>query len=154
MLILLAEGRLTEEVWACPEPDDPVPATGPVMLPPPRFQQQRQLQAEGDRLGLLLPPDADLEALCADVAAAAAAGVFFPAFTDGRGFSLAQMLRRKPYSYAGRLIALGRFLPDQVSFMRRCGFDAAQFDDVRRAETALQLLQPFSETYQQKFGSD
>lgn len=48
--------------------------------------------------------------------------VNFPAFTDGRGYSSARILREA--GYTGELRAVGDVLVDQLSHMRRCGFDA------------------------------
>ncbi|WP_126174068.1 DUF934 domain-containing protein [Altericroceibacterium xinjiangense] len=48
--------------------------------------------------------------------------VNFPAFTDGRGYSVARILREA--GYAGELRAVGDVLIDQLSQMKRCGFDA------------------------------
>jgi len=46
----------------------------------------------------------------------------FPAYTDGRGYSAARILREAGYD--GELRAVGDVLIDQLSHMRRCGFDA------------------------------
>ena len=52
------------------------------------------------------------------------------AFTDGRVFGLARLLRAT-LDYTGELQASGNYLPDQVSFLARCGFDAfSQVDTV------------------------
>jgi uncharacterized protein (DUF934 family) len=48
--------------------------------------------------------------------------VNFPAFTDGRGYSAARILREA--GYTGELRAVGDVLIDQLAFMRRCGFDS------------------------------
>lgn len=48
--------------------------------------------------------------------------VNFPAFTDGRGFSSARILREA--GYTGELRAVGEVLVDHIGHMRRCGFDA------------------------------
>jgi len=72
--------------------------------------------------------------------------VYFPAFTDGRGFSMARELR--DLGYRGELRARGHILPDQLHFLRRCGFDAFQPDDSSRLEPSLARLQGFSEHYQ------
>ena len=48
----------------------------------------------------------------------------FPAFSDGRGFSLARMLREQ--GYTGRLRATGRLIADQYAMARRVGFDEVQ----------------------------
>ncbi len=48
--------------------------------------------------------------------------VNFPTFTDGRGFSAARVLREA--GYTGELRAVGDIGVDQLSHLRRCGFDA------------------------------
>ncbi len=53
--------------------------------------------------------------------------VTFPAFTDGRGFTIARLLRLK--GYRGVLRARGNLLADQYTMLRRCGFDEAEISD-------------------------
>ncbi|MEO0063194.1 MAG: hypothetical protein RLZZ08_1754 [Pseudomonadota bacterium] len=48
--------------------------------------------------------------------------VNFPAHTDGRGYSSARTLREA--GYTGELRAIGDVLVDQLSHLKRCGFDA------------------------------
>jgi len=48
--------------------------------------------------------------------------VNFPAFTDGRGHSAARILREA--GYTGELRAVGDVIVDQLSALRRCGFDS------------------------------
>ena len=48
--------------------------------------------------------------------------VNFPAFTDGRGYSAARILREA--GYAGELRAVGDVLVDQLAALRRSGFDS------------------------------
>lgn len=50
--------------------------------------------------------------------------VDFPTFADGRGFTLAAMLRRM--GYTGRLRARGHILADQYAMARRAGFDEVE----------------------------
>ncbi|MFV0491599.1 MAG: DUF934 domain-containing protein [Pseudorhodobacter sp.] len=52
--------------------------------------------------------------------------VAFPAFTDGRGFTLARRLRMM--GYKGRLRAHGHLLADQYAMARRVGFDEVEID--------------------------
>lgn len=59
----------------------------------------------------------------------------FPAFTDGRGFSLARRLRQ--LGYAGKLRASGKLIADQYAMARRVGFDEVQIP----AETAARQPQ-------------
>jgi uncharacterized protein (DUF934 family) len=48
--------------------------------------------------------------------------VNFPSFGDGRGYSSARILREAGYD--GEIRAVGDVLVDQLSHMRRCGFDS------------------------------
>jgi len=64
--------------------------------------------------------------------------VSFPKFRDGRGYSVARILRES--GYTGELRAEGDVLVDQVPLMRRCGFDSflpAQPIDPAALERAL-----------------
>ena len=58
---------------------------------------------------------------------AASLVLVFGAFRDGRGFSVAAALRAR--GYAGRLIAAGAVLPDQIRHLHRSGFDAVEIGD-------------------------
>ncbi|MFW2851215.1 DUF934 domain-containing protein [Sphingomonas sp. TX0543] len=64
----------------------------------------------------------DARALLPHLGQIALVEVSFPTFRDGRGYSAARILREA--GYAGELRASGDLLVDQVTFMRRCGFDS------------------------------
>lgn len=53
--------------------------------------------------------------------------VLFPAFNDGRGFTLGRRLRAM--GFQGRLRAAGHVLADQYAMARRCGFDEVEISD-------------------------
>ncbi|MCE6982636.1 DUF934 domain-containing protein, partial [Pseudomonas frederiksbergensis] len=71
----------------------------------------------------------------------------FPAFTDGRNYSNARLLRDR-YKFTGELRAIGDVLRDQLFYMKRCGFDAFALRADKDPVEALQSLQDFSVTYQ------
>jgi uncharacterized protein (DUF934 family) len=85
------------------------------------------LAAPGGPFGLAVPNDADAAGLAVHFDALALIAAAFPAFADGRGFSLARRIRR--LGFAGELWARGRLIPDQYPFARACGFDAVWVDD-------------------------
>jgi uncharacterized protein (DUF934 family) len=62
---------------------------------------------------------------------AAVIRVAFPSSADGRGFTLARLLRLK--GYKGRLRAHGHVLADQYAMARRCGFDEIEIDEALAA---------------------
>ena len=51
----------------------------------------------------------------------------FPSFSDGRGFTLARLLRLR--GYTGRLRARGHVISDQYAMARRSGFDEVEISD-------------------------
>ena len=53
--------------------------------------------------------------------------IAFPAFNDGRAFTIARRLREM--GYANRLRALGPVIADQYAMARRVGFDEVEISD-------------------------
>lgn len=63
--------------------------------------------------------------------------IAFPAFSDGRGFTIARRLRM--LGYTGRLRAFGRVISDQYAMARRVGFDEVEIaDDIAARQPAEQ----------------
>ncbi len=63
--------------------------------------------------------------------------VAFPAFNDGRAFTVARRLRM--LGYTGQLLALGPVIADQYAMLRRVGFDGAEIpEDLARRQPADQ----------------
>lgn len=60
-------------------------------------------------------------------AGSAAIRIDFPAFSDGRGFTLAKILRLA--GFTGRLRANGHVIADQYAMARRSGFDEVSISD-------------------------
>ncbi len=81
-------------------------------------------EAANDACALDVPSDADPAAvpLCAQIIR-----VDFPSSGDGRGFTIARMLRLR--GYGGRLRAHGHVLADQYAMARRAGFDEVEIPD-------------------------
>ncbi|MEM8577807.1 MAG: DUF934 domain-containing protein [Pseudomonadota bacterium] len=57
--------------------------------------------------------------------------VDFPSSADGRGFTIARMLRLR--GYTGRLRARGHVIADQYAMARRCGFDEVEISQALAA---------------------
>lgn len=74
-----------------------------------------------------VPPDTAPSELDGKVLDAAMIRIEFPAFSDGRGFTLARLLRLN--GYAGRLRAAGHVIADQYAMARRAGFDEVEISD-------------------------
>jgi uncharacterized protein (DUF934 family) len=73
--------------------------------------------------------------------------VRFPAFGDGRGYSIGRLLRER-YGYRGELRALGAVARDHLYFLAQCGFDAFELRAGEDPDEALAAFNDFSEAYQ------
>jgi len=89
----------------------------------------------------------DLTDSVSDINSLPLIAINFPRFVDGRGFSMAALLRTR-YGYKNELRSIGDVLRDQLYFMKRCGFDAYSIRSGKSAEDALASLRDFSQPYQ------
>ncbi len=73
--------------------------------------------------------------------------VNFPKYGDGRGYSIARLLRER-YGYKGELRAVGVVARDHLQLMAQCGFDSFQLREGEDAGAALAAFDDFTEAYQ------
>jgi uncharacterized protein (DUF934 family) len=125
---LLKNNAFVNDDWHMLEADAALPEGGKIIVPFSR------LVAEWDALvkfpgvlGVKLANTDKVEALAPYLSQLAIIVLTFPAFTDGRAYSLARGLRLD--GYRGELRAEGNLLPDQVQYMRQVGFDSFIVDD-------------------------
>lgn len=89
------------------------------------FRDATQAIANDCTYAVDLPSDTD-HATLARLTNAPMIRIDFPSFADGRGFTLAAMLRRA--GFKGRLRARGHVIADQYAMARRSGFDEVEID--------------------------
>lgn len=95
--------------------------------------------ADTGAAALDLPSNADPAALAGRLDGIAMIRVDFPSFTDGRGFTIARLLRLAGFS--GRLRAKGHVIADQYAMARRAGFDEVEIgDDLARRQPQADWL--------------
>ncbi len=85
------------------------------------------LDADTSDAAVDLPSDTPEADLTGAVLAAPMIRIAFPSSADGRGFSLARLLRLR--GYKGRLRAQGHVIADQYAMARRAGFDEVEISD-------------------------
>ena len=96
---------------------------------------------------VVLEPNDDPARLAGSLGEVRVIAVNFPKFGDGRGFSIARLLRER-YGYRGELRAVGEVGRDHLYFMAQCGFDAFELRAGENAQEALAAYGDFSEAYQ------
>jgi len=136
--------------WQVLRPVANEPATVPdgrVIVPIPLWlEQQAGLTERGDVAVWLAGTD-DPAKIAPFLRSLPMVAVDFPKFTDGRGYSVAYLLRSR-FGYRGELRAIGDVLPDQLFYMKRVGFDAFAVRADKDIRQALRSLQPFTDAYQ------
>jgi uncharacterized protein (DUF934 family) len=80
-------------------------------------------QSARERLGVLLLPGDPLDEIVDILGDLSLVALAFPAFSDGRSFSKAELLRSR-HGFEGTVRATGQVLIDQLPHMLRLGFDA------------------------------
>lgn len=94
-----------------------------------------------------LPPDTDdaaLEGLAAHLDRVARIDLAFGKWVDGRGYSLARLLRRR-FRFTGELRASGEVLVDMLPLLVRCGVDAVVLREGQSLVHARRVLGHFAE---------
>lgn len=148
MPLLDLKGEI-ENVWVhlADGADGSARHTGAITVSPGQYWASReQLAGTNTRLGVRLLPEDDVSDIDSAIAELALIEISFPRYTDGRGYSQAQLLRRR-YGFTGDLRAVGHVLRDQVFYMMRSGFTSfeAHSGDVKPFADALR---EFSAVYQ------
>jgi uncharacterized protein (DUF934 family) len=108
--------------------EDPVPAGADVLVSLARLAKEHTtLLARAERIGARLPSDRGVDPILPHVTRLSLVAIEFPKFQDGRGYSLARLLRDR-HRFTGELRAVGNVLRDQLGFMHRVGFDSFELD--------------------------
>jgi uncharacterized protein (DUF934 family) len=150
---LVIRGRRVEpDAWrlvaqGAEELPQPLPR-GPLLVPLVTWRKRRaELLGRLEPLGVWLEPHEDPADIAEDLPVLALVAVHFPKFTDGRGYSVASLLRRR-HGYAGELRAFGDIGRDQLFYLARVGFDSFRLAQHRDPEAALAAFDDFSLRYQ------
>ena len=98
-------------------------------------------------IGVWLDSHQDAAEIAHSINRFAVIAVNFPKFADGRGYSMATLLRSR-YGYQGELRAIGDVLRDQLFYLQRVGFNAFAVRADKDIQDALKGPKDFSVRYQ------
>ena len=121
---LLINHAVAEDSWLLVDVDNfSTHLNEDIVVPYELFSEHTDalLNAEG-KLGVRINGDQNLDLLLQNLDKLSLIAIEFPAFTDGRGFSFARILRRS--GFTGQIRAEGDVTRDRLEYMERCGFDA------------------------------
>jgi uncharacterized protein (DUF934 family) len=118
------------------------------IVPLPLWREQRAaLLRRAGRTGVWLESSDEPGELFANAPLPELIAVRFPVFSDGRGYSVARLLRER-HGYRGEVRAVGDVLHDTLFDLARCGFDAFALRADQDPAAALAAFDGFSEVYQ------
>lgn len=98
-------------------------------------------------VGIVLMPTDDPLALAGHLDGVAVIAVEFAKFSDGRGYSIATLLRSR-LAFKGEIRAVGDVLIDQLFAMARCGIDSFALRGDQDVEAAKRAFETFAAVYQ------
>ena len=141
-------GNVTAFEWTTPDATDPISKHSPIFLAVSSEETAEHLRFADTRVGLWFEPNDEPLALPHEwLQNVDTIAIHFPTFMDGRGFSIARLLRERLH-FKGPLMAVGDVILDQVSYLHRCGFSHVCLPDSVTAEDYLACSSPFSHSYQ------
>lgn len=148
---LVKDGELCHNEWDVIDADDVDLShigEGKIVLPLELFKIELESgNLDFERHGVSLKSDDDVSEI-ADVANKLKIIVLhFRAFTDGRSFSQARILREQ-LDFEGELRAEGAYIQDQLFYLSRCGVNAFMLPEGANVDAALKSLRDFSVNYQ------
>ena len=148
---LAAGGRIVDDLWTVVDTAEGLHVAAddaPLLVSHALWNTERDaLLARSAPIGIRLEAQDDPASIAADLSHFELVAIDFPKFTDGRGYSIARLLRER-YGYAGPLRAVGDVLRDQMFYMLRCGFDSFALKHPEHIDDALVAYRDFSEAYQ------
>ena len=148
MAQLLKDGQIIDNHWTRVDTDsDALPAGDIIMHQATWQQRQAELSDHKGAVGVWFDGNEEIENFVDTIINVPLIAINFQKFVDGRGFSIARLLRER-YGYTGELRAIGHFIRDQLFLLQRCGFNAFQFDHDIDLQQAAKSLSDFTDSYQ------
>ena len=147
---IIKDGKIEQDNWQLISNEDAASSlpAGDIIVPLSLWQEQADnLKQRDGGLAVWLDAGQEPENIVADLDQFAFVAINFPAFTDGRGYSYARLLRER-YDYKGEIRAIGDVLQDQLQHMYRCGFTSFAVKDSKNIEAALAGFKTINEPYQ------
>lgn len=152
------DGSVHQDNWVVvPRPEEgeslAIPSENPALIPADLWLAGYEHFTGNDHIGVWFDSHDEPEIIADKVNELPLIGVNFPRFVDGRGYSIARLLRER-FGYQNELRAIGDVLLDQLQFMKRCGFDSYVLRADKDISQAAKCLNFFSQGYQAATDTD
>ena len=153
MTLITEAGAVEDRFTRADTIDAALALDGPVLIPlsiADEFAKARP----GTEFGVSLPGSTSIEDVQPHLAGASLVTIEFPAFADGRGFSLAKKISREGFS--GTLRASGPLIADEFADALACGFTEVELPETMANRQPVQqwlaAKDTMTEHYQSGYG--
>lgn len=136
------------DTWERLADDAPVKPGASVLVSFHRLKNEHNaLFAEAGAVGVEIAGDVVLDDLEPFLPRLGLVVVRFAFMRDGRPFSIGRLLRER-YGFTRDLRAVGDFIPDQVLFLLRCGFNSFEVGETFSADALKRAVAAYTVWYQ------
>jgi uncharacterized protein (DUF934 family) len=136
-MALISNGEFVTDEWRRLADEEALPENGKIIVSQDRLDNALKARHANGDIGVIIDNTLEIDKLTPVLAKLGLIAIAFPSFADGRGFSLARLVRRA--GYRGELRASGRLLADQYAHALGCGFDTVEIpDDLAQRQNEMQ----------------
>jgi uncharacterized protein (DUF934 family) len=125
MPTLIKGGRVVSDDWTLQEEIADGAIRPHTIVPASYVLAHAELFDEAQDVGIWIPGDGEPGEIATLLPKVALVAIRFPTMNDGRGLSLAVLLRTR-FAFTGELRAIGEVHEDVLNYMHRCGIDSYQ----------------------------
>jgi len=144
---IIKDKQIIEDNWLHIADDEEV-ANGDITLSLSRWNKEKSTLANHQgNIGIRVSPADNVSEIADDLKDINLVAVELPAFTDGRAFSHARLLRSR-YGYEGEIRAIGSYMADQAFYLQRVGVNAFELENTEELSAILSTLNDFTVKYQ------
>jgi len=129
--------------------DDEATGNGDITVSLSRWSNEKTTLANhSGGIGIRIAPADNVADIADELNNITLVAVELPAFTDGRAFSHARILRSR-YGYKGEIRAIGSYMADQAFYLNRVGVNAFEFENATDLALAISTMNDFTVKYQE-----
>jgi len=144
---IIKDKQIIEDSWRHIADDEKM-TNGDITVSLARWNKEKDVLANHQgNIGIRIAPAEDVAEIADDLKNISLVAVELPAFTDGRAFTHARLLRSR-YGYQGEIRAIGNYMADQAFYLHRVGVNAFELENEAELSTALSTLNDFTVKYQ------
>ncbi len=152
-MALISKGDFVRDPWRRLADEEAFPENGKLIVSYERLDNALKARGANGDIGVFIDNTLEIDKLTPALPKLGLIAIAFPSFADGRGFSLARLVRRE--GYRGELRASGRLLADQYAHALGCGFDTIEIpDDLAQRQDETQwraAIRVHQRTYQRGY---